>query len=428
MRKILLSTSAMIGLAFAVGTTHSSLAINHQAPNINISGKTNVSMYMFKTYKNINTQEDNKNTKDQKYGLTTRVENSKININAKGSTEAFGGIDYSLLIGLSTDRNQTKTARETTISIENPSYGKISFGNTKGPDSFKKLGASKIMGAMGGFSGNIQEIINVTSGVLWSTGLVGSPGAAVKIVYLSPKIEGFQFALSFTPDTQQHGSGSPQETNINTKTPFDKLNWVGQISYENSFNNGTSIGISLTGVMGNTQDLISKDILFNQVENTASWAIGGQIGYAGWEIAAEYIDNRRSHVNKTHITKGGKAGTAINLGISYSHGPSKVAVGYYHSDKKLGNLTTEGSALDNALTEGLDLGKASADIYSLTYDFKIAPGLTIFAEANYFDMKNQKEENIIRFQNAYNKLNKKASNGNQDKKAHVILVGTKYTF
>jgi len=279
MRKNLLSTSAMIGLTFAIGISQSSYAINHQAPQVKISGKTSVSMYMFKSdYKNQDEQKNNT------YKITSRVESSRLDFNAKGSTEAFGGIDYSLLIGLSGDKNQQNTARETRIRIENPSYGMISFGNTKGPDKFKKMGASRIMGAMGGFNGSLKNIISATSGVLWSTDLIGSPKDAVKIVYYSPIIEGFQFGLSFTPNTKQDGSAKFKDQYINEKTPVQKNNWVGQISYENSFNNGTSIGISLTGTIGNSQDMLGKNnknkvITYNQLENAASWAIGGQIGY-----------------------------------------------------------------------------------------------------------------------------------------------------
>jgi outer membrane protein OmpU len=434
MRKILLSTSAMIGLAFAIGTTNPSIADN-QAPNLNISGKTYVSMYMFKTEEQDSKTKDSDSKKERKKGhgvttgITSKVEKSKINFNAKGSTDAFGGIDYSLLIGLSGDKNQTNSARETRIKIENPSYGSLSLGNTGGPDNFKKLGASRIMGAMGGFSGNLTSIINISSDILWSTDLVGSPKGAVKLVYYTPKIEGFQFGVSFTPNTQQQGSARFKVSeNINTKNPFDKNNIVGQLSYENSFNNGTTVGISLTGVVGDTQSIISKGKVINHANDTSSWAIGGQIGYGGWEIGAEYIDNGKSHVNKTHQTKGANAGKVINLGISYSFGSYKIAAGYYTGSKKLGHISKEGAALDTNLIEGNDLGKTRADIYSLTYDFKIAPGLGIFAEANYFEFKNKQSLAIWEFQNAYKNLNNAAPRGNLINKGHAILIGTKISF
>jgi predicted porin len=439
MRKILLSTSAMIGLTFAIGATNQSLADN-QGPNLTISGKTSISMYMFKTEEKDSNPTDSDSKKKEREkghgittGITSKVENAKINFNAKGSTDAFGGIDYSLLIGLSGDKNQKNTARETKIQVENPSYGSLSLGNTKGPDTFKKLGASRIMGAMGGFSGSINNIINISSDILWSTDLVGSPKGAVKLVYYTPRIEGFKFGVSFTPNTQQQGSAKFKVTeNISTKNPFDRNNIVGQLSYENSFNNGTTVGISLTGVVGDTQSITTSEgddlKVINHANDTSSWAIGGQIGYSGWEIGAEYIDNGRSHVNKTHQTKGAKAGKVINLGISYTFGSYKIAAGYYNSYKKLGHISKEGAALDTNLMEGTDLGKTRADIFSLTYDFKIAPGLGIFAEANYFEFKNKQLEAVWEFQNAYKKLNKAAPRGNLINKGHAILIGTKISF
>jgi len=420
MRKILLSTSAMIGLVFATGTMNTSSADADQKPKLKISGKTSVSMYMFKS------QKDNKDQKKKKgYNVATRVESSKISFNAKGSTEALGGLDYSLLIGLSGDRNQTNSARETRIQIKSSSYGTLAFGNTKGPeDKFKKLGASKIIGAMGGFTGSIKDIIKVSSGILWSTDLIGSPKSSNKIVYFTPRVEGFQFGIAYTPNTQQHGS-SPSKA-LNKK--FDKSNWVGQLSYRNSFNNGASLGLSLTGVAGQTQDLSGTSFVVNELYNTASWAVGGQIGYAGWEVGAEYIDNGKSNVNTTHIDTTATAGKVINFGISYSWGSYKIAAAYYHSDKNLGKLTKEGAALDTILVEGTELGKAKADLYSITYDFKVAPGLAIFAEANYFELKNKQQQAVSSFQDAYSKLNTKASKSCSTNKGHVILVGTKINF
>merc|ERR1712083_169539 len=112
-----------------------------------------------------------------------------------------------------------KTARETKIKIENPNYGSLILGSTKGPDGSKKLGASRIMGATGNFAQYIKDIVNLKE-ALWTTNLEGSPKGAVKLIYFSPVKE---------------GSEAP-----NFKKPFDQNNIVGQISYENSFDNGTS--------------------------------------------------------------------------------------------------------------------------------------------------------------------------------------------
>uniref|UniRef100_A0A2B4R2S6 leucine--tRNA ligase n=1 Tax=Stylophora pistillata TaxID=50429 RepID=A0A2B4R2S6_STYPI len=235
---------------------------------------------------------------------------------------------------------------------------------------------------------------------------------AVKAVYLTPRIEGFQLGVGFTPNGQQDGGNALKtSTNESAKKPFDQSNWTGLLSYKNAFDNGVSLALSLSGVVGQSKAVrVSTGKFFNIVENSASWAVGGQLGYAGWEFGAQYIDNGKSHVNKTHL-RDAKGGTAVSVALGYSFGAHKIAAGYYHSDKKLGALNATGEALAPAIAggAGTDLGKARTNIYSLTYDFKVAPGLGLFAEANYFNMKNK--DVAAEFQDAYKGLNDKALDG-----------------
>jgi len=381
MRKILLSTSAMIGLAFSITTTNQSVA-KDQDPNLNIKGKTSiVSMY-------VHTNEDSKSL--------MKIDSAKINFDVKGSTDALGGIDYSLLIGLSGEKNTTKTAKETKIKIEKPLYGSLILGSTKGPDSFKKFGASKIIGATSSFGNYIKNMVNPD--ILWTTDLMGSPKGAVKLIYLSPMIQGFQLGVSYTPDTSQEGSEKIKSKSDETKNKKNhyKNNFVGQISYESSFENGASIGISATAIHASSNAAEAKNI--------TSYAIGGILGYSGFEIGAEYIDNKQSGIKTLSNNK--DAGRIINIGISYSFESHKIAAGFYNSKIELGSITKDGASLESQDVTGQDKGKNNLYAYSLTYDLKIANGIGIFAEANYFDYKSEKNNN----------------------KGSSILVGTKISF
>ena len=434
MRKILLSTSAMIGLAFATGNTTNSVADNYTGPELKITGKTTVSTYFFNADK-IGTQTDQGVPENK---LTTRVENSKIKFNVKGSTEALGGLDYSLLIALSGDTSKTKTASETVIKLSNPSYGELLLGDTQGPDGFKKLSAQSVLGGLGGFSGDIKNVINVPAEVLWSNGLEGSPSKSTKIVYISPRIEGFQFGVSFTPNTQQKGSIPLNKTRINKTKGFDKNNFVGLLSYNNTFN-GINVGLSGTVIKGtvhssgdysttnSTPKFTDPDYKNSQVfGETLSWAVGGKIGYYGWEVGAEYIDNKKSYSDITHFTKDRDSGKITNVAVSYTFGESKVSAGYYHSIKNLGSCTKLGTALDDKLNVE-KLGQSKAQVFSLTYDYKVSPGLSIFAEANHFDLHSSQEAQKVAI--ALDSITKGSHKYNDNKNTgQVVLVGTKVSF
>jgi outer membrane protein OmpU len=435
MRKILLSTSAMIGLAFATGNTTNSVANNHTGPELKITGKTTVSTYFFNADK-IGTATDVKVAENK---LTTRVENSKIKFNVQGSTEAFGGLDYSLLIALSGDTSKTKTAGETVIKLGHSSYGELYLGDTQGPDGFKKLSAQSVLGGLGGFSGDINNIINVPGEVLWSNGLEGSPSKSTKIVYISPRIEGFQLGVSFTPNTQQKGSTSLNKTRINKTKGFDKNNLVGLLSYQNTFN-GINVGLSGTVIKGTVHSAGQykknkkgsfEDTAYKLSINygeTLSWAVGGKIGYYGWEVGAEYIDNKKSYSDITHFTSDRDSGKITNVGVSYKFGQSKVSAGYYHSEKNIGKLTILGRSLDKKLQEETaPLGTSKAQIFSLTYDYKVNTGLSLFAEANHFQLENSKTaQKLVK---ALDEITKGSHNFSDDKNTgQVILVGTKVSF
>lgn len=422
MKKNFLNTTALASFAFASCINVSPVVADIGKPSLNVNGSVAGAMYFFKNEASQRIQNGGKG-----YGTAGRIESARINFDVQGSTNIMGGLDYSILVGLSADRGKTNSIRETRLKFEG-NWGTLSFGNTRGPDSFGVASASRVMGALGGFNGSITSIINVSSGVLWSTSLTGSMKDAVKLVYLSPRVDGFQFGFGFTPNGQQSGGNALRtSSNFNTSNPFDQSNWSGLVSYNDSFSNGLTVSFSLSGIVGQTKSIKKKDgTLINAAENSSSWAVGTQLGYDGWELGVQYIDNGKSHTNKTHLIES-KAGTATSIGLGYSFGAHKLALGYYHSEKVQGKVNAAGEALAGSPPmAGTDLGTSKADVFSLTYDLKVAPGLGIFAEANYFDMKT--DDNATAFHTAYKTSNKSISDAVKSNNGHALLIGTKIKF
>jgi predicted porin len=438
MRKILLSTSAMIGLTFAIGNINDSVAKNPNNPDLTISGKTNVSTYYLKNYveykslenvdKKVKIKERTEENINKDHPITTRVEDSKIKFDVKGSTEAFGGLDYKLLIALSGDTNKPSVS-ETAITLESQSYGTISLGDTLGPDS-KRESAQSIIGGLGGFYGNLKDIIAIPKEVVWECILGGSPGKSTKIIYTSPRIEGLQLSASLTPNTQQKGTKKLTTAQKFKDKPFDYNNIVGLLSYKSNLN-GIDVGVSFTGVYG-VETASSKQDTYNQ---SNSWAIGGKIGYDGWEIGAEYIDNMKSHGNEVNYPSMTNAGKIVNIGVSYTFGQSKVSFGLLNTNKQLGK--TPDIKLDYYtdkmfLEAGDDVdNKSSGKVFSLTYDYKLANGLTLFAEANHFDLtstRSLEHRNQISNNKTLKSSPEKAPDTPFKSSGHALIVGTKFKF
>ena len=189
------------------------------------------------------------------------------------------------------------------------------------------------------------------------------------------------------------------------------------------------MGVSITGITGKTKDIQGEDGFINAAHNTRSWALGGEIEYQDWTLGLEYIDNGRSHVNTTHLDRA-KAGNVFTVAASKTFDDHKVTVGYYHSTRKMGAIKDvagpERIVLQNAPAPGANLGTSKANVYSLTYDYKVAEGLSLFAEANYFNLKTT--DNALRYQNSIHAINEELEKGVGSNKGHAFLVGTKINF
>ena len=177
--------------------------------------------------------------------------------------------------------------------------------------------------------------------------------------------------------------------------------------------NGTSIGISVTGIYGQTQSPNGS----SEYRNTGSWAIGGTLGYSGFEIGAEFINNNKSKIHKNNEIR--NSGEIIDVGISYSFGSHKIAAGCYYSAKENGKENLDSAAKDTYSIPQTELGKARLYVCSLTYDLKIATGIGVFAEANYYSYETEKDVDKVQ---PAKKMNDFKNNGNS------ILIGTKFSF
>ncbi|MBL0942690.1 MAG: hypothetical protein IBJ00_08225, partial [Alphaproteobacteria bacterium] len=125
--------------------------------------------------------------------------------------------------------------------------------------------------------------------------------------------------------------------------------------------------------------------------------------------------SRQPHKNSGIVTPEGtpisgfNAGRAYSFATGYTHGLDKVALGYYHSERKFSGP------------------KSKANIYSLTYDRQLAPGLSLFGEANQFDLKTSQA--TLNAQKAiYQGSNNTLAAPTTNNKGHAIVVGGKFKF
>lgn len=406
-----------------------------KGPTLSISGETNVVFYSF----NSGRKEENRG-KGQGTHLT--VQDSRLNFLFAGSSDSLGGFDYSGFIGVTGNTEAGKTSvEENWIKLQNR-WGRMILGGHRGVTDRMAFGAYSIMGGTGGFDGNYKNVINLSTGTVISTDLVGAPKDANKITLVTPRLNGIQAGISFTPHGQQQGEAKLRtigSRESGTK-PYGKNNVGLGVNYKTDLE-GLGVKASATLISGQTQtlrrfavtpaatqnDRFAEAIYSGDRYNTLSYALGLVLTYGDFEAGFEFIDNGKSQVLKS--IKDRDAGQLYMAALGYNFGANKIALGYQYSERKLGTRF-EAPRTNTTYTIAAENAKAKANVVSLTYDRKLAKGLSLFAEANYFDYKT--DDRWVQAQNGARGTGVTGSSsidqGVGNNHGHVMVLGTKVRF
>lgn len=162
-----------------------------------------------------------------------------------------------------------------------------------------------------------------------------------KLTYYTPRIEGFQLGVSYSPDTAQDANGTPNRDAANTDLMMAGLNFnrsFGSTNVRASLGYGTV----LDGVAGSNTEASA----FNAGLGLAFGGLGMGISYASYDDS------------------GANDGSGLNAGINYSSGPWGVSLSYFHGDK------------DGSTTGGVLSGQGDHDTFMLSAKYALGPGIT----------------------------------------------------
>lgn len=430
MNKLLLNSSAAaIALCFSAlhATPTNAATAPGEKPVLKISGESKFNAQFFqnnnKDLKN-NTLKD-RNEKSNRTHFS--VEDTRINFQIVGKADCFSKIRYDWLVGLTGD-NDKETIVENRLRVKGQ-WGTFLIGDHYGVENFMARGAFAVMGATGGFDGAWHDVVNVPTGVLFTTDLVGTTKYATKATYLTPRFYGLQAGFSYTPNSEHRANGKPHNQTSIKKPPeaFNVNSWAGGVNFQHEFANSLQVSLSATGILAKTKPPQKNPKSLNDAhrfyeagprKDTAAYALGGTVEYRGFEVGGEWVDNGRSRQPAQNsgiatpqgtLISGFNAGRAYSFATGYTHDLDKVALGYYHSERKFSGP------------------KSKANVYSLTYDHQLAPGLSLIAEANQFDLKTSQA--ALNAQKAiYDGADNKPAAPTTNNKGHAILFGGKFKF
>jgi len=417
MKKILLGTTTLIGAAGLFAG-----AALAETP------KVTVGCYLNSEVGYVSDDMDNAPTATQN-GVSERHQafrnDTQVDFKIDGKSDnglGYGG-EVDLLADTSNDvQGRGVNASKTFIYLDGM-WGRFELGSNVGADGTMKVDAATIARATGGINGDWSYFANANDQFLamaalplsyGTVGKVAGGGASNnftgnhteenlnKITYYTPRFAGFQVGLSYLPDQVNRGQGTsalaipapagPDRTNKNNGLAQNIF--TGGVNYDNKFGD---IGLTLaaTGEYGNSQA--------SAYENLRAWNAGAKTSWMGFSLAGSYGNWGKSNTLKA---SNAKDTWYWDIGAGYEYGPFGASVTYLNSTFGCGTaLAATGASADCA-----SAGKNKFNDVSVGVDYKLAPGLTPYAELTWYDQ------------------NSALATGANDNKGYVGIVGTQLNF
>ena len=378
MKKILLGTTGLVGAVLFAA------AASAETPKVTLGGFSNFQAgytsndadvvesddersFAFRNDNEISIHVDGKSDSGLGYGAVIDFE-----ADITGDNDQFHGTPAA------DDINQGNTTR--TFTYLEGGWGRVELGGNKGAAATMRVDASTLAVATGGINGDWRHFvqpngttINAAAENYISTSKLQTEHGGVdfvgdestynttKVTYYTPRFSGFQVGASYSPDIDNVGQFAQR---IDDDTYGDIFN-LG-LGYEGSFS-GVKFAASATGEWADDESGAADDIQGFNIGALAGWnAFSIAASYGDWSEGAftvaspstdTLIDTNLSDVDGDYWT----------LGLGYDAGAIGLSATYIDSSLEVGTTENDFSNL------------------VLGADYKLAPGLTTYAEVAFYD-------------------------------------------
>ncbi|MBT4880759.1 MAG: porin [Alphaproteobacteria bacterium] len=360
MTKKLLGTTALMAVSFVAAQEVSAAAV---APALSISGNARFQAMGVKNSAKGSSAADGDAAANPRNGVGSYGFTQTGEMRFAVAGMAKNGLEYNYLIALSGNTGSSTSVSENRIEFKG-SWGALQLGDTIGAQDLMMVDAVNVIGGTGGFDGSWLDAFTQPAGVFAGDSMVGDPGDATKMSYFTPRVAGFQFGLSFTPSSRHEGAEpltQSADTSSTVSNVITRKNFGGALNYTHAFD---EVGVSATGAF------LSGDSKASTEENAAkvrAYQIGGLVTYRDFQFGAGYIDNKKSTLVDSLRSLGTDAGKAWSFALGYTYEASKFTVGYQQSKTKVATGASD----------------AKGKFWSFTADHTLAPGLGVYAEADF---------------------------------------------
>ncbi len=342
MKKILLCSAALVGVAFAAAPAMAQV-------DVTVGGHT-------KNYIGYLSQDDDAGTDEERNFDMLRE--SELHFNAEGTAD--NGLTYGFHAEMEVDGADSSTVEESYLYLAS-NLGRVNLGSEDGANYLLQVAAPSADANVDGLRQYIQPV-NYEVTAIGATTFAGgidydnsATGTDEKITYLSPNWNGFQFGLSYTPDVASNlaedinsASGlagfAGDEVEDNLSSGYDAA-----VRYEGNFNNiGFAVGAGYTMID------IERDAAGNNSDDFVEWNVGADFDIGAFGVGAAYTEAEDG------ASAAGLESDTLVVGADYTTGPFQFGVSYLTEDRDL--TATTGIDTDRytggvvyTLTQGLTL-------------------------------------------------------------------------
>ena len=315
-------------------------------------------------------------------GLRSTEFRNRMRINIIPSAKADNGLEYGARMRIransGTGNNRTTDADRAYIFAQG-TFGQVRLGVTNSfndetyvsaPTDYLPLAlvdqVQNWFGPNTNIGGNGPAATVTGNSIIWPS--LNTDNNATKIVYFSPRFAGLQVGASYTPRNDNSGSGVSRSKNL-ADAGFSGRMYQDMVEVGANYNNtfgGVTVKASAGYMWADAPSVAGVDY-----KNLNGWQAGATVGYAGFSVGGSYTDYGKSGLPSAATNKENTRNWVV--GAQYTTGP--IVVGANYKNGKDAGFIGAGAAGDREL-----------QVYEIGVGYTVAPGLTLQAQYDYFDL------------------------------------------
>ncbi len=282
MKKLLLASVAVSGLAFAAPAAHADI-------DLEVGG-------YFKGY-GVFLDTDTANAKDFDFIRDTEV-------HVSGATTLDNGLTVGFHTEFDVDGADSAAALDESYLYFSGDWGRVNFGEEDGASYLLQVAAPSADSNIDGIRNYVAA--SSLSAVDYDADITGK---TTKLTYLSPIFSGFQAGVSFAPDA----SGASADKSIGTEGTTADMSYEVAARYEGQFNN---VGV----IAGAGYSTVTNDAAGDDAD---SINVGLDLDVAAFGLGVVYLTETDTADVDTDT---------LVIGADYTTGPFKLGASYLNQD------------------------------------------------------------------------------------------------